>query len=152
MMMATTEAQKCSKKFKCDAPLVKFDNPCRCECPDACPDETYTQDPNTCECTAPEKEESSGYGGKYTYHQNGADWTDLNENLCQTGKEQSPIDFGEVQMSDVLQIGLKDYQNFKTGEMVDLGKTLQFNTLAENTEARMTLTRADGEVSEWQPF
>ena len=52
-------------------------------------------------------------------------------------------------MSDVLKIDLKDYQNFATGEMVDLGKTLQFNTLAENTEARMTLTKADGEVSEW---
>ena len=52
-------------------------------------------------------------------------------------------------MSDVLKIGLKDYENFPTGTMVDLGKTLQFDTLAENTEARMTLTRADGEVSEW---
>ena len=69
MMMATAEAQKCSKKFKCDAPLEKFDNPCRCECPDACPDDTYTQDQSTCECiAAPKEEEDKGYGGKFTYH------------------------------------------------------------------------------------
>ena len=68
MMMATAEAQKCSKKFSCDAPLVKVDNPCRCECPDACPDETYTQDPNTCECTAAEKEGGGGGYKGFTYH------------------------------------------------------------------------------------
>jgi carbonic anhydrase len=77
---------------------VKVDDPCRCDCPDACPDETYTQDQSTCECIAPakEEEEESGYKAKFTYHENGADWEDLNENLCQTGREQSPIDFGEV--------------------------------------------------------
>ena len=78
--------------------------------------------------------------GSASYILNGADWPDL----CQTGREQSPIDFNMVTMDDKLSISQSGYTNFPTGEMTDKGATLQFDTMAENTEARMTLVRADG--------
>ena len=84
--------------------------------------------------------------GSFNYLQNGADWP----GLCQTGTEQSPINITWVThfRGDITQTG---YQNFPEGEMTDLGTTLQFNTLAENTEATMTLLRGDGSVSDWKP-
>ena len=79
--------------------------------------------------------------GSASYLQNGADWPDL----CQTGREQSPIDFNMVTVDDKLSISQSGYKNFPTGEMKNKGGTLQFDTLgAENSDARMTLVRADG--------
>ena len=92
---------------------------------------------------------ATAFAGKgVDYRQNGADWP----GLCQTGKEQSPIDIQWVVNAPKMNIGLSGYQNFETGVMTDLGATLQFNTLAENKEATMTLMRADGETTEWKPL
>ena len=49
-----------------------------------------------------------------------------------------------VTMNDKLSISLSGYENFAEGKMTDKGATLQFDTLAENDAARMTLVRADG--------
>ena len=78
--------------------------------------------------------------GTADYTSNGADWPDL----CQTGREQSPIDFNMVTMNDKLSISLSGYENFAEGKMTDKGATMQFDTLAGNEAARMTLVRADG--------
>ena len=82
------------------------------------------------------------------YRQNGADWP----GLCQTGKEQSPIDVQWVVNQPKMMIGLEGYSNFHTGVLSDLGGTLQFNTLAEDRDATMTLLRADGSTTEWKPL
>ena len=82
------------------------------------------------------------------YRQNGADWP----GLCQTGKEQSPIDVQWVVNQPKMMIGLEGYTNFDTGIISDLGATLQFNTLAEDKDAVMTLLRADGSTTEWKPL
>ena len=85
--------------------------------------------------------------GDADYTLNGADWP----GLCQTGKEQSPIDFGMVTLNDKLALNLDGYMNFPEGKMDKLSNTLQFNTLGENTDAVLTLTRADGSESKWKP-
>jgi carbonic anhydrase len=59
-----------------------------------------------------------------------------------------------VTMSEKMGIELSGYKDFPTGEMVDLGATLQFY-LGEPTVdsgAKMTLTKADGEMTEWWPW
>ena len=83
--------------------------------------------------------------GTADYTSNGADWPDL----CQTGREQSPIDFNMVTMDSKLSIDLSGYENFAAGNMTDKGATLQFDTLADNDGARMTLVRANGQTTEW---
>ena len=41
---------------------------------------------------------------------------------------------------------------YQTGVMSDIEHTLQFNTIRENTDATMTLMRADSSTSKWKPL
>ena len=87
---------------------------------------------------------------KDLYTLNGANWPDL----CQTGREQSPIDISEVTINENLALELSGYYDYPTGEMVDLGATLQFymGVPGKDWGPKMILTRADGEKIEYWPW
>jgi carbonic anhydrase len=81
------------------------------------------------------------------YALSGADWGEL----CQTGREQSPVDLSDLTQNHYLSLDLQGYADF-AGRVYNLGTTAQVNFDEQNADARMTLVRGDGSVSEWVPL
>ena len=56
--------------------------------------------------------------GYTDFSMNGMNWPDL----CQTGKEQSPIDLSDMQENSMLSLDLQGYKDF-SGSVINKGTT-----------------------------
>ena len=71
--------------------------------------------------------------------------------LCQYGREQSPIDLSDMQENSMLSLDLQGYKDW-SAQVKNLGTTWQVNFEDSQPDAMMTLVRGDGEVSFWKPL
>ena len=86
--------------------------------------------------------------GYTDFSMNGMNWPDL----CQTGKEQSPIDLSDMKENSMLSLDLQGYEDF-SGSVINKGTTFQVDFEKDsNPDAMMTLVRGDGEVQFWRPL
>ena len=74
-------------------------------------------------------------------------WPDL----CQTGREQSPIDLSDMQENSMLSLDLQGYVDLD-GTVINKGTTWQFDFDDRTSDAMMTLVRGNGEVQFWKPL
>ena len=85
------------------------------------------------------------------YTTNGADWHDL----CEFGKEQSPIDLTGATDNGKMELIGYNYYDFKVNtsfKTTDVTKTISFDTDALRKKAELELNFADGSKSYFQPL